>query len=368
MIKGTGYEDVPGPLDCKCSKCESKTEQERMLAALKVPSESVRKYNGVIFYRTWMTWALQDREYKLFAGLSGKLPKNVFLISKIGYGDFGVEEIPHPLFGHIQPRSQHIAGFQIFGEYRGLHYNACEMVTHWGEWLRINNKDFVGGFIGDIEVDRDIFDHPLNMVNWYAFGRFACEPDAKPDEIIAEWAEATYGKDAVDVVSDVVKRTSVATMKMMYFKGVWIQNHSWLPTLNYLDTHLRGPWVDMKRDEKLIGWGRSLNLFPPDQSAKYAADPDFELFLERKEINPKILEELLRQQSEAVADYESMLARWRQGRGLMDERQYSSVEHLLSANVSDAKIWRLNTQAFISYLLGKDFEPFVREMECIACR
>jgi alpha-glucuronidase len=365
VIKGTGYEGVPGPLSCQCETCKSKTEAERMLEGINVLSRSVAKHNGVIFYRTWMTGALQDREYKLFAALSGKLPKNVYIVSKIGYGDFGIREMPHPLFGHIKPFSQHIAEFQVFGEYRGLSYNPCEMVTEWGKWMRAN-KNLTGGFIGDIEVGRDSFDHPLNMVNCYGFGRYASDPNASADEIIRTWSEQTYGKKAAGTVADVVKRTNAETWNMMYFKGVWIQQHSWLPPADYLDSHLRGPWADMKRDEKLIGWARPLDLYPADLAAKFAGDPDLELFVGRREITPKLMGELARQQDEAVKEYETMLAEWHSAKSLIGAARYRPVESMLEASLADARVWRLDAQAFANFLLGKDYAPQLAEMRRLA--
>lgn len=365
VMKGTGYEGVPGPLSCDCKECRSRTESERMLHALQILSSSVREHRGVIFYRTWMTGALQDREYNLFAGLSGKLPANVFLVSKIGYGDFGIKEIPHPLFGHIEPRRQHIAEFQIVGEYRGLHSNPCEMVTNWGEWMCIN-KNSVGGLLGDVEIGGSQFDHPLNMVNYFAFGKYASDRDAKPDEIIKAWAEQTYGTKAANAVARVIKRTSAATSKMMYFKGVWIQQHSWLPSRDYLDRHLRGPWVDMKRDETLIGWGRPLDMFPADKAAKYAADPDLELFIGRKKITPELMALLCKQQDDSVAEYEAMLAEWRRAKGLIRADQYRQVERMLQASLDDSRVWRLNTRAFANFVLGKDYRTIVTEMEALA--
>jgi alpha-glucuronidase len=367
VIKGTGYEGVPGPLSCRCKTCETRTGPERMLEALKILSRSVKEHDGAIFYRTWMTGALQDREYRLFAGLSGKLPENVFVVSKIGYGDFGIREIPHPLFGHLQPASQHIAEFQIFGEYRGLHSNPCEMVTNWGEWMR-EHKDMVGGFIADIEAGRDRFDHPLNLVNWYAFGRYASDPDVSPAEIIQAWSEQTYGKKAASAVAGLVKRTNVATSKLMYFKGVWIQQHSLLPSLGYLDSHLRGPWVDMKRDAKRIGWGKPLDLFPPAKAAKYAADPALELFIRRQEITPALMGLLSKQQDEAVGEFEAMLAEWRKARDSMEPDKYQPVERMLEASLDDARVWRLDVQAFINYVLGKEHQPQIAEMQELASK
>lgn len=367
VIKGTGYERIPGPTGCKCAVCSSKTEQEKVLKAISVLSESVRKHRGVIFYRTWMTGALQDKEYRLFAPLSGKLPDNVFLVSKIGYGDFGIKEIPHPLFGHVQPASQHIAEFQVFGEYRGRTYNPCEMVTNWGKWMR-TNKDKIGGMIGDVVIGKDSLDHPLNMVNWYAFGRYAADPDASAEKIINEWSEKTYGKKAAHVVADVVKRTSAATWELMYFRGIWVQQHSWLPTPHYLDTRLRGPWVDLQRDPKLIGWGRPLDVFPAEEAAQYARDPNFELFVSRKPITPALLAELSAQQDRAVKEYETMLETWRQGKSLMPAKQYEQVEHLLKLSLNDARIWRQNVRAFIALLLGKDCKPEVSTMRDLAAK
>lgn len=362
VMKGTGFEGIPGPLSDREGACAGQSDEALMLKAFEILADSVGQYGGTIFYRTWTTGALQDREYKLFKDLAGKTPSNLIVVSKKGYGDFGIREFPHPLFGHVHPQSPHVAEFQIIGEYRGLHRNPCQMVDVWGDWLSAHG-DQIDGLMGIAEVDRETFDHPFNMVNWYAFGVYGWRPTADPEAIFRDWAVDFYGEQAAPVAMKVARMTELATQKLMYFKGVWIQLHSLLPNRTYLDPHLRGPWVYMKHDPDKIGWGRPLDIFPPEVAAEYAKEKDMQLFLNRSLITPELLATLSDHQRQAVSIYEKMLALWEAHRGTIPDAHYEEVRQDLAGLLADARLWALNTEVYIHWLQEKDYADLLSQME-----
>jgi alpha-glucuronidase len=75
---------------------------------------------------------------------------------------------------------------------------------------------------------------------------------------------------------------------------------------------------------------------------------------------------LKKQQDEAVNDYEAMLNKWRTAKNLMEAARYKQVETALEACLEDARIWRLNTQAFINFVLGMDYKFQVNEIKQLA--
>lgn len=362
VMKGTGYEGIPGPLSSRSPAAKGKTDAERFLKGLEVLADSVKPYGGEIHYRTWTTGAMQDREYALFKSLAGKTPDNVTLVTKMGYGDFGIQEIPHPLLGHLHPGTPHLAEFQVFGEYRGLHYNPCEMVTWWGEWMEAN-RDKIDGLMGIVEPGREEFDHPLNMVNYEAFGRYASEPGVSPEVILTDWAAKHYGPAVGPIVLDIVRRTSEATMKLMYFRGTWVQCHSILPSRSYLDSHLRGPWAGMGRDETRIGWGRPLDMFDEATAHRYANDPAFQCFVHRVPITDKLLSDMMAEQRDAVSIYKEMLEIWRTHEDKIPAALYEDLHQRLHDSYIDAQIWATNTNVYIRWLQGKDYAPLLKKME-----
>jgi len=353
VLKGTGYENVPGPLSCRCAKCLSKSSSERILKALQVIAEPLKKYEGKLIYRTWTTGAEQDVEFRLFKPVVRRkeFPENVYIATKKGYGDFLLREFPHPLIGYISPHTSHIVELQIWGEYRGSHYFPCSMTERWGEWFR-HTREKIDGLIGIVKIHPQFYEHPLNMVNWYSFGRLAWNPAVSSEVILEDWAKLNYGKAYKSIVK-ILKMMTQACEKMMYMKGIWTQSHSYLPRLRYLDTHMCGRWSGLPRIPNKIGWGKPLYLYPSAQEETYSKDPNMLLFYSRVKISEELKKEALREKEEAIVLIEAAIEELNKIEPLLEPKVYGDLLRRFTMNLNDAKIWRDCIDLYFDYKLGK---------------
>ena len=78
-------------------------------------------------------------------------------------------------------------------------------------------------------------DHPLNLSNWYAYGRLCWDPHLDPDEILSEWLTMEYGSAAVAFLPG-LKQTYPAAIGALFSRSGLTQCHSYVARYSYLDT------------------------------------------------------------------------------------------------------------------------------------
>ncbi|WP_321472144.1 hypothetical protein [uncultured Paludibaculum sp.] len=76
-----------------------------------------------------------------------------------------------------------------------------------------------------------------NEVNFFALSRLARDPEMPIERIWSEWAEARFGAAAAPKVISALQRTNEIANRFYYLDGIWVQNHSALADLPYLESH-----------------------------------------------------------------------------------------------------------------------------------
>ena len=90
-------------------------------------------------------------------------------------------------------------------------------------------------FAGDVFIfNRDTY----NEINMYAVYKLAQDPYIPIEQIWQEWAENRFGKKAAKKVISALKRTNDIGNLTYYIEGIWVQNHSLISDLPYLENHL----------------------------------------------------------------------------------------------------------------------------------
>jgi len=378
IMAGAGGDWVPAPWECTCPWCRALTHRELLLKAMRMIAEPMRPFSGRLIWK-----AVTDRptrvksEIEHFARLEGKLPRGVSVSFKTFYKDF---RPPHPenaMFHHLAPAPRqgflaYVLELQIFGKYRGHDRFPCCMAERWAPLFRRAYKNRLEGAIGIIAPRaREGFDHPLNRVNWYVWGRLCWEPEAAPGELMRRWAVLNYGKKAADTVVEVLRETYRAAVKIFFGLGIMTQFHSDLPSINYeLESSFCGPWHDIPRaPEGFIGRAHDLSMYPKEVRRRIEADPKLLLFAHRVPLETRLARILLKEKDDALRSIERMNALWETLKGSVPEKRFEPVAEMLGENLWDAKIWRENFALYLDYKLGRltlqDLSERLRKLEAL---
>jgi alpha-glucuronidase len=198
--------------------------------AANVIARALKPHGGVLFYRAFvynhhLDW--RDRKadraraaYDIFRPLDGKFDDNVIVQIKYGPIDFQVREPAQPLFAGLR-RTNEAIELQITQEYTGQQRHLCFLAPMWKEILDFDMhasgaasstsvKDLVagrvfhqplGGFVGvaNVGLDSNWLGNPMALVNLYAFGCLAWNPNLSAKEIANSWTRLTFGNNPLVV-------------------------------------------------------------------------------------------------------------------------------------------------------------------------
>jgi alpha-glucuronidase len=252
-------EGQPGPQDYHRTHADG----ANMLAAAVAP------HKGIVMWRAFV-YAQENAEdrakqaYDDFHPLDGKFASNVIVQVKNGAIDFQPREPFHPLFGAM-PKTPLMMEFQITKEYLGQATHLAYLGPMFEETLRADTLAHGAGStvarvvdgtldhhaltgmagVANIGRDRDWSGSTFNQANWYAFGRFAWNPDDTSDAIARDWAAMTFDPAPVTVTPIVrmmagSREAVVDYMTPLGLAHVMATGHHYGP----------GPWIsDLARPE-----------------------------------------------------------------------------------------------------------------------
>ncbi|MDA0991768.1 MAG: hypothetical protein O3A51_13585 [Verrucomicrobia bacterium] len=189
-------------------------------------------------------------------------------------------------------------------------------------------------------------------MNWYAITRLMRDPGADPAEIKLTWAEDEFGREAAPVVLSVLDRVTEAARGALEFDALWTACHSRFPSLDYLDSHLCGPYRRVLRMEGLMGFVLPLDMYPPQRAADIRANPATRLVFNQVPITPTLKAEAMAQKEGAVRRMEEAIALWRSLNGKIDPGRHQNILVGLEGNRDDALIFRHMMDLYMDWKLG----------------
>ena len=210
-------EGQPGPQDYRRTHADG----ANMLAEALAPHAGIVMWRAFVYSHETPTDRAKQA-YDEFVPLDGKFADNVLVQVKNGAIDFQPREPFHPLFGAM-PKTPLMMEFQITKEYLGFATHLVYLGTLFEEALRSDTRvKGVGSTVakvvdGDLQgykltgmagvanvgVDRNWSGSHFDQANWYAFGRFAWDPEGSARAFAEEWTRLTFGNDP-KVVAPVV--------------------------------------------------------------------------------------------------------------------------------------------------------------------
>jgi alpha-glucuronidase len=252
-------EGQPGPQDYQRSHADGAN----------VIADAVRPHGGVVMYRAFVYSEnnSEDRAkqaYADFKPLDGKFADNVIVQVKNGAIDFQPREPFHPLFGAM-PKTPLMMEFQITKEYLGQATHLVYLGPLFQETLESDTWAHGKGStvarvlegkvdpyritgmagVANIGVDRDWSGSTFNQANWFAFGRYAWNPESQADAVAREWAAMTFTPDPRFVAPAVTMMIASREAVVDYMTPLGLA-HQMATSSHYGP----GPWVsDLKRPE-----------------------------------------------------------------------------------------------------------------------
>ncbi|WP_155006378.1 alpha-glucuronidase family glycosyl hydrolase [Sphingomonas hengshuiensis] len=368
-------EGQPGPNDYNRSHAEG----ANMMA------DALAPHGGVMMWRAFVYAAenAEDRHkqaYTEFKPLDGKFRDNVLVQVKNGAIDFQPREPFHPLFGAM-PRTPLMMEFQITKEYLGFATHLAYLGTMWEEVLQADtfrpargntvakvietpvDAGAATGMAGvaNIGNDRNWSGSQFDQANWYAFGRFAWDPQARAKDIAQDWAAMTWGPGAAAPIVDMMMASREAVVDYMTPLGLghlMATGHHYGP----------GPWVSdlarpewnpvyyHKADAAGIGFDRTrtgsdaLGQYAPQLVARWGnlkTVPDSLLLWfhhvpwdHRMASGRSLWDELVTRYDTGVGAVTAMQGQWQGLQGKVDPVRWAEVRDFLSIQHDEAQWWR----------------------------
>jgi alpha-glucuronidase len=387
-------EGQPGPNDYKRTHAEG----ANMLA------DALAPHGGVLMWRAFVYAAENpdDRHKQAFTEfkpLDGKFRDNVLVQVKNGAIDFQPREPFHPLFGAM-PKTPLMMEFQITKEYLGFATHIAYLGTMWEEVLQADtfrprkgstvaqvierpvDANAVTGMAGVANIGSDFnwSGSQFDQANWYAYGRFAWDPEARAEPVAREWAAMTWGSDPalVDPIVGMMMRSREAVVDYMTPLGLthlMATGHHYGP----------GPWVSdlarpewnpayyHKADANGIGFDRTrtgsnaVAQYAPEVAAVFGSlkrVPD-ELLLwfhhvpweHRTRSGRNVWDEMVHRYDRGVTTVAGMQAQWNGLKDRVDAGRWEEVRDYLSIQRDEATWWRDASIAYFQSVSKRPLPP-----------
>jgi alpha-glucuronidase len=376
-------EGQPGPQDYGRSHADG----ANMLAAAVAP------HGGVVMWRAFVysADAPEDRvkqAYSEFVPLDGQFADNVLVQAKNGPLDFQPREPFSPIFGAL-PQTPLMLELQITKEYLGFSTHLAYLGTLWEEVLQsdtyakgagstvasVINGELEGydrtGMAGvaNIGSDRNWSGSQFDQANWYAFGRFAWNPDASAEQIARDWVALTFSRDpaVIETITGMMMESREAVVDYMTPLGLahlMGTGHHYGPA-PWVDDLGRADWTPYyyhKATADEIGFDRTatgsdaISQYAPELQALWS-DPETvpeNLLLwfhrmrwdDRLEDGLTVWEAMVGHYDHGVAVVADFQRRWETLRPQIDAERFDQVSDFLAIQAQEAKWWR---DASISY-------------------
>jgi alpha-glucuronidase len=384
-------EGQPGPQDYHRTHADG----ANMLAA------ALKPHGGVVMWRAFVyahgaqaNPKLEDRAkqaYDDFKPLDGQFADNVIVQVKNGAIDFQPREPFHPLFGAM-PKTPLMMEFQITKEYIGQSTHLTYLGPLFEETLRsdtgtggtvaqvidgtLNHHALTGmAGIANIGTDRDWSGSTFNQADWYAFGRFAWDPQIDAKTVAREWAAQTFDPRATAPVTAMMMGSREAAVDYMTPLGlahVMGTGHHYGPAPWIADL-ARPEWNPVyyhKADAAGIGFDRTATgsdavaQYAPPVAARLSAlstTPEREWLWfhhvgwdQRLASGETLWDGLVHHYDRGVAYVGQMQATWNSLRPLIDAPRFAQTQTWLAIQHREAQWWR---DASIAYFQSVSKRP-----------
>jgi alpha-glucuronidase len=386
-------EGQPGPQDYG----RSHSDGANMYADLLAPHGGIVMYRAFVYDDPGKDWHL-DRvaeAYRIIKPFDGQFRDNVLVQEKEGPLDFQPREPFAPLFGAM-PKTNMAVEFPVTKEYTGQGVDLTYTGFMYEQIYRsdtfahgpgstvvkiVMNQKLTGSAgVANIGNDRNWTGSIFNQANWYAYGRFAWNPESSARAVGEEWVRQTFGNDPKTVTTavDILMASWPAMMDYQSPIGLTFQELDRFNThygpWPWLDSPRRSDWADVyfnRADDVGLGVDRShtgyntaaqYNSPLKEQFDNIATTPEeFLLWFHHvpwdfsMKSGRSMWEELQYTYSHGVAGVETMQKQWATLRGKVDDERFTAVTQYLVMQHRDAVWFRDASLAYFQTFAKRPF-------------
>ncbi|HEX2758959.1 MAG TPA: alpha-glucuronidase family glycosyl hydrolase, partial [Rhizomicrobium sp.] len=204
----------------------SHADGANMFADLLAPHGGIVMYRAFVYDDPGPDWKLDriGEAYRIIKPFDGQFRDNVIVQEKEGPLDFQAGEPFAPLFGAM-PKTNMAVEFPITKEYTGQGTDLTFTGFLYEQIYQSDtNRDGPGSTVAKIVTsakltgsagvanigsDRNWTGSIFNQANWYAYGRFAWNPESKARAVGEEWTRQTFGNApaAVTPILDILMKS-----------------------------------------------------------------------------------------------------------------------------------------------------------------
>jgi hypothetical protein len=200
-----------------------------------------------------------------------------------------------------------------------------------------NNKNIesLGMRVFDYFDDGTLFAN-YNEINFIALTRFAENPQTPVEDIWKEWADMRFGEKAAPKIIAALKRTDDIGKKIYYFKGIWVQQHSQIASLEYLEA-------------QVLHTGRAMITWYPDNILDNGLIKDFMYNPTEETIQVAVNDrkDALNMCIQSIQDVESV-------KNWLQEHEYRKLIDQLNVQEEFVKVTIFHIEAYLRYKIYKN--------------
>ncbi len=367
-----------------------------------VLADALAPHGGVVMWRAFVYSEKVDpdrvkRAYMEFVPLDGRFRDNVIVQVKNGPLDFQPREPFSPLFGAM-PRTPLMAELQVTQEYLGHSNHLVYLGTMWEEFFRSDTyaagpgstvarvvdgtvhryrRTGIAG-VANTGSDQNWTGHHFGQANWYAYGRFAWNPDLAAAAIADEWIQMTWSH--APRVRETIRSIMLGSREALVDYSMPLGLHHLIGGDHYAPMPenpdpRREDWSAIyyhRADRNGIGFDRTRRgSGAVDQYHKPLSDrfdnlatcPENLLLWfhrlpwdHRLRSGGTLWEGLVRHYDRGVASARSMVSAWEGLRGEIDPERFEAVLGKLRIQAADAEAWRHKCLRYFQQFSGRPID------------
>lgn len=295
---------------------------DRMLRVLQPVYEACRAAGKELIVRNFF---YQPKEVEWFKEALPRLPDDVLVMGKTTPHEFMPFFPPDPMMGDVGAKRQ-IVEFDLGYEKAPTSECAYCQVAYIRKYIQIASSKGVTGVVGRCHVTGAQGFDKLGECNYFAFSRFAQDPNLPEEVVWREWASRRFPAKAVEAMISALSRTEEIAHRTKYTLGFWVRP---LRGYHYAFGHIRL---------------RSRYLWTRDEADRRMT----ELLMHP---TPEIYERILAEKDRAMEMCKASLGDLEVAARYMKPEQVDPIRRRLLCSLDAAEVQRAASQAFWAFRL-----------------